>query len=399
MSQILDISRFVSRAHLPFDTGIDRVERAFILDTLGRFQNPHFLARVGKYFAILDSVGMQGFLAFERDQNWPRQHGIDVLRLKLTNSQRRVRSALRLLSRGYCKLNQLAKMIAEVGINEFGYTNAGHSNLSPSFLCTLRAAGASNISVFIHDVIPLDYPQFCRPDRLKPFAQKMRNVMDHSDQIYCNSHYTFDRISAHFDNAPPMRVTYLASMARRQKVSGQSNGFDNPTFGMLGTIEPRKNLTFILNVWDILGATLPKEKMPTLLIMGKRGWEDPRVFERLSNAKHVVEKNELNDEEVQNDLMKCLALLFPSHVEGYGLPAQEAIDLGVPVLASNIPVFRELFSDSATLLSIDDPQIWADHIRRLLLNVKKVHTNTNYYAKTVTWDNFFSDLYSNSDRE
>jgi glycosyltransferase involved in cell wall biosynthesis len=55
-------------------------------------------------------------------------------------------------------------------------------------------------------------------------------------------------------------------------------------------------------------------------------------------------------------------LLIPSFNEGYGLPVVEALTLGTPVIASDIPVFREITQDCATLLSPLNGQDWRDTI-------------------------------------
>ena len=392
----MDISRFVSRAHLPFDTGIDRVERAFILDTLKRFENAHFIARAGKDFMILDADGMQNFLDLELHQNWPYSHGRDIFRLKLPRAQRRIRSAMRKFAQAQCRIENLPTALNKLSFYEFDYTNVGHSNLSAKFLEAMRHAGALKISVFVHDIIPLDYPQYCRADRVKSFAQKMENVMGYCNQVYCNSQYTADRISAYFEKTPKMQIVHLAShqTAQREKIALRK--FSRPTFAMLGTIEPRKNLRLILDAWEILAERLPTEKVPNLIIVGRRGWEETDTLDRLDRAKNVQELNDLSDEDVQNYLASCAGLLFPSHVEGYGLPAQEAIALGVPVIASDIPVFRELFTNDATLLPIHQPQDWADFIENALLRPEILNQAKNLRTKTKTWDDFFSEIYTNA---
>jgi glycosyltransferase involved in cell wall biosynthesis len=168
---------------------------------------------------------------------------------------------------------------------------------------------------------------------------------------------------------------------------------------MLGTIEPRKNLSFILDGWEVLSATMQASKMPNLIVIGKRGWEDSDTLKRLDQAANVSELSDLSDQEVQAHFSACTALLFPSHVEGYGLPAQEALALGLPVIASDIPVFRELFADTATLLPNDNTQVWVDFIQNVLLNPDNCRPMVNYFNKTKTWNDFFVEIYTNLNGE
>jgi glycosyltransferase involved in cell wall biosynthesis len=151
----------------------------------------------------------------------------------------------------------------------------------------------------------------------------------------------------------------------------------------------------MLDVWECLAVALPADKMPDLIVIGKRGWESKDVLDRLDAANNVIELSNLTDEQVRSHLRASTALLFPSLVEGYGLPVQEALALKTPVVASDIPVFKELFADVATLLPIKEPQVWVDFIINVMSNPDIAFPNLNYFNKTKTWDDFFTDIYIN----
>jgi glycosyltransferase involved in cell wall biosynthesis len=103
-------------------------------------------------------------------------------------------------------------------------------------------------------------------------------------------------------------------------------------------------------------------EVPRLLIIGQRGWEAEDVFRVLDTNKslrgHVVELTSCSDEEIAQHLASARALLFPSNAEGYGLPLIEALGLGSPVIASNLPVFREIGQDVPLLLDARDEGAW-----------------------------------------
>ena len=134
-----------------------------------------------------------------------------------------------------------------------------------------------------------------------------------------------------------------------------------PTFVTVGTIEARKNHLLLLDVWSRLAERLG-DQTPRLLIIGQRGWEADEVFERLDKDEtlhgHVVELSRCSDDELVHHLSSARALLFPSFVEGYGLPLIEALDAGVPVIASDLPVFRELCGTIPTYLHPADKAGW-----------------------------------------
>src|SRR5262249_22522618 len=118
---------------------------------------------------------------------------------------------------------------------------------------------------------------------------------------------------------------------------------DYPYFAVLGTIEPRKNHLLLLNFWSRLAATLSAP--PRLLVIGPRGWENEQVLDMLERSRRlrglVEEHNALSDAQVGSVLSRARALLLPSFAEGYGLPLAEALASGIPVLCSDIAVFRE----------------------------------------------------------
>ena len=403
MSHILDITRLVSRAHLKFDTGIDRVERAFISDCLERFDHSLFLARIGRSFVILDAEGMQSFLAAEAKNIWRKPSGKDRFRYKLPARQRQVRTTVRALGQVFSGLGALTNGLKKMNLQTFDYTNVGHTNLDATFLSRLRAAGCFQIAVFVHDVIPLDFPELCRPDTVPRFQKNIKSISKNCDKIYCNSNYTSDRLTHHLNSigpVPPIRVSYLGDLNSENKATKTTRINGRPSFVCLGTIEPRKNLAFLLEIWSELAKRMDATKMPNLLVIGKRGWEDQITFSRLDSAKaqgYVYEFNDLDDDEVKAHLMGSQAMVFPSKVEGYGLPIQEALLLDLPVIASDIPVFRELYQDMITLLDIDDVQIWVSFLIQCISDYESsnlLYKNDNFSFKTITWNSFFNVIYS-----
>jgi len=117
---------------------------------------------------------------------------------------------------------------------------------------------------------------------------------------------------------------------------------------MLGNIEPRKNHWMLLQLWrrlvDQRGAAAPR-----LVVIGQRAWECENVVDLLDRCEQlngfVVEHAGCGDDELVNTLRRARALLYPSFVEGFGLPIAEALSLGVPVIASDLCVFREFAGD------------------------------------------------------
>lgn len=158
---------------------------------------------------------------------------------------------------------------------------------------------------------------------------------------------------------------------------------DRPYFVTLGTIEPRKNHGFLLDIWEAL---LREEqgRMPALLILGRRGWNNAAVFRRLDDPGalrgHVFELPGLSDSQVMGLLAGARGLLFPSHAEGYGLPPLEAASLGVPVVLPPLPVYRETLGAYPVYHETSDLYPWLATIRRLTTGSEK-----RIFGKLPTW--------------
>ena len=104
------------------------------------------------------------------------------------------------------------------------------------------------------------------------------------------------------------------------------------------------------------------ENCPHLFIIGKRGWEAEQVFDLLDRShtikKVVTEVKNCQDDELINYIKHSQALLFPSFAEGYGLPLIEALAINTPVIASDLPVFKEISADIPEYIDPLDATAW-----------------------------------------
>ena len=142
-----------------------------------------------------------------------------------------------------------------------------------------------------------------------------------------------------------------------------------PYFVTLGTIEPRKNHTFLLDVWEALAERPPATGLPRLLILGTRGWCNEALFARLDahplRGTAIEERAGLSDGAVAALVAGAAGLLFPSLAEGFGLPPLEAAARGVPVVAAPLPVYRETLGDIGVYLPVTDRYSWVKTIEGL----------------------------------
>lgn len=131
----------------------------------------------------------------------------------------------------------------------------------------------------------------------------------------------------------------------------------------LGTIEPRKGLDVLLAAYHQLSAE--RADLPPLVLVGASGWGEALGAAHL-NPSQVIRPGYLTDEQVRAAVAHATLLAFPSRYEGFGLPPLEALAAGTPVVASDLPVTREVLGSHATYAPVDDPAALAGAIAATL---------------------------------
>jgi glycosyltransferase involved in cell wall biosynthesis len=244
------------------------------------------------------------------------------------------------------------------------YLNIGHTGLDQDgFGAWVRQSDARPV-YFVHDLIPLTNPEFCRPGEAERHRKRMRTALATASGVIANSHSTIDELTrfagAEALPCPPALAAWLGTRDFQRNSDAHSPAA-RPTFLVLGTIEARKNHLLLLRIWQRLAERM-KSAIPQLVIIGQRGWEADEVFNILDGKQaisdHVIELNACADDELARHFAGARALLFPSKVEGYGLPLVEALAAGLPVIASDLPVFHEIGQGVPMLLDPEDEGAW-----------------------------------------
>lgn len=119
----------------------------------------------------------------------------------------------------------------------------------------------------------------------------------------------------------------------------------------VGTLEPRKNLSVLVNAFEEVTRARSEDKLQ-LVIAGGRGWLSAPLFTAIEKSparNRILLTDYLNDEDLRSLYASCRAFIYPSIYEGFGLPPLEAMACGAPVIASRTPALMETTGGAALL--------------------------------------------------
>lgn len=240
----------------------------------------------------------------------------------------------------------------------------------------IKAKGV-RIHVLVHDILPITAPLDFPPGADYNHERWLRAVCTFADQLLCTTQTVADAVNVwlraragEFPAPPQIAVNHHGCDIA---ASGTSTGLPEaapdmlariaakPTFLMVGTIEPRKRYLQALSAFEQLWQ---QGQDVQLVIVGKEGWQDlpdeerrdiPETLLRLTQSEHYGKRlfwlPAISDEYLTAIYRAASCLLAASSDEGFGLPLIEAARHNLPVLARDIPVFREVAGAAARYFS------------------------------------------------
>lgn len=257
--------------------------------------------------------------------------------------------------------------------------------------------GARRHIITIHDLHFLHYPQFMTANSRRHYSDQIAWAVRHADHILASSHATLgDLIS--LLNVPPEKITvhmlgvnaaFQPLPAERVDTVRARLNLPETYLLFVGTFEPRKNIPGLLTAYDQLCRDM--QDAPPLVLVGRRGWLYDEIFARV-DALRLHDRLIWLADAAQADLPAiyngAAALVLPSHYEGFGLTALEAMACGTPPIVSNRSSLPEVVEDVGLQVDPDDPTAIADAMRRILSDAGlRAHLRETGLARaaTFTW--------------
>jgi glycosyltransferase involved in cell wall biosynthesis len=235
----------------------------------------------------------------------------------------------------------------------------------------------------VYDLLPVRQPQWFPDGIADMHARWLQCIGRYADGLLCISQSVADDVRHWFDEHPPVRSGELALgyfyPGNDPGSTQPSTGLPadaaqllarlraSPSFLMVGTIEPRKGHALVLDAFERLWADGVETN---LVIAGRQGWMSEALTARMRTqaqaGTRLIWLEHASDEYLELIYDSARALVAASEAEGFGLPLVEAARRGLPVVARDIPVFREVSSSFATYFDGDDVDSLVEALRRAM---------------------------------
>jgi len=251
------------------------------------------------------------------------------------------------------------------------YVNVGHISLKVPCLVSWLKHRPDVKSVFmVHDVIPLEHPEFFPKGEYRLHENLVAHTARYASGLIVptaaaresvlNALRLRGRAEIPVETVPlPVPPIFLGKDRPDEELA------KHDYFVICGAIEPRKNHLLLLNVWREL-VRRRGQRAPKLVVVGSPIWGVASLLRELERCRplqgQVIFARGLSSPALRRLIAHAKALLMPSFAEGFGLPVIEALAVGTPVIASDLPAHREIAGDLAVYRDPTDGSGWLKDI-------------------------------------
>lgn len=243
------------------------------------------------------------------------------------------------------------------------------------------------IHIVVYDLLPLLSPHWFNNKTVRKFRRWLKMVAIFSDSILCISNTVKVDVGNWLESKYGIPIGAISintiSLGADIKASMPDCGLpknidqllsmlaSKSVILMVGTLEPRKGHAQVLNAFECLWQ---QGSDVHLVIIGKPGWKTQALQQALrthpQNQNHLYWLDDVSDELLQLFYAGCTGVIIASQAEGFGLPLIEALHYNKPILARDIPVFREVggegvsfFANGADVSLSDNLTVWLNDIQ------------------------------------
>ncbi|MEP6480435.1 MAG: glycosyltransferase family 1 protein [Rhodoglobus sp.] len=236
----------------------------------------------------------------------------------------------------------------------------------PAMLGPLRST--TPVVISFHDVLYFTHPHLMQTKLFtEPVKWMEKRAAANSTRIITISKVSARAIERHL-HVNPDRIDLIPLAGRATKPAGVVKARADDLFLAIGQRSPYKDLPTVVRAWS----HIPAEQRPRLVITGSFG-DDPLIplVRELGLESWVELKSWIPTEELGELFSTATALIDPTLAAGFGMPAIEAMMIGLPVILSDTEVFREVGADAVDYFHAGDPVDLARAVVELASNPQR----------------------------
>jgi glycosyltransferase involved in cell wall biosynthesis len=252
--------------------------------------------------------------------------------------------------------------------------------------------------ITVYDLFFLDSPDLTDKEARKVFSRRIEKSLQKADGIVTISHFTERQLVERFVfDMDKMRVIHPGinlqewGMHDSENLKPTSDSLALPSDFLLfvGAQEPRKNLPRLLESLKLIHDRY--QKIP-LVLVGRKGLDSDNVqknIQKLGLDSEVKTVGYVNKNELKHIYGLASAFVFPSLMEGFGIPLLEAMACGVPIVTSRTSALPEIAQDAAVYIDPEDPEDMATKIIHLLEDTalrEKLVSAAESRVKFFSWE-------------
>lgn len=240
----------------------------------------------------------------------------------------------------------------------------------PNFTLPPLRTGKSVVT--IHDMSFVRHPEFAEDRNREYLTATIKNTVDRADAIITDSQFSADEIcellEVKSERVFPIHLGISDDFSNpsdeEQSRLIAELGIDRPYVLTVGTIEPRKNVPFLIEAFERM-----VDFDGYLVVAGMRGWKFEPILSRIASSSRSADiryMEHVDDYHLSALYAGAELFMFPSFYEGFGFPPLEAMKAGTPVLSSPGGSLAEVLGDGATIMDTSSPDQWSEKAMELL---------------------------------
>ncbi|RKZ10650.1 hypothetical protein DRQ25_02200 [Candidatus Fermentibacteria bacterium] len=211
----------------------------------------------------------------------------------------------------------------------------------------------------INDIFPITLLQYRNSYLERLYLRRTPVLLRKAYAVITPSRYVVETLNSRYPSCPLDIVpvhdaasTSFKPLKPDEELLGRYGLSENSYFLFVGRVDPRKNLSNLLEAYSLLSESIRREKHLVLVLSGSR--EDKEVFETENDitlkdpSVHTIEG--VSEGDLVQLYSSAAAFVFPSLEEGFGLPIIEAMRCGCPVITSSASCLPEIAGDAAILV-------------------------------------------------